>query len=83
MTPHVYQQLARQVLAYLTTVPAASLDIMAADTGWDRDVLVDVLRELDEGGSVILRNGWYRLSAAQRAGRVTPPTFGFSGEGVA
>ena len=79
MTPQALQQLAQQVLAYLTTVPSASLDMMATDTGWDRDTLAGVLRDLDEGGAVILRNGWYRLSAAQRAGRV----FGFSGEGAA
>lgn len=79
MTP-AKQQLARQVLSYLTIVPRADLAMMQQDCGWDRADLRDVLVDLDDGGQLIFCNGWYCLSEAYRSGRAP---FGFRGEGAA
>jgi DNA-binding transcriptional regulator PaaX len=61
------------LLAYLRIIPAASAEMMADDLGLSHRDVQDALHEMDDAGDVILRNGWYRLSAAakQRLGEIS------------
>ena len=68
--------LAAQITAYLAIVPGGDAAQIAADMRaiGNREATVEAvqaaLHRLDDAGTVIDRNGWYRLSAkAQRGGR--------------
>ena len=54
------------LLAYLRIIPAASAEMMAGDLGLSPREVQDALHQMDDAGDVILRNGWYRLSAAAK-----------------
>jgi len=54
------------LLAYLRIIPAASAEMMANDLGLSPREVQDALHEMDDAGDVILRNGWYRISAAAK-----------------
>jgi len=54
------------ILAHLRIVPCADVADIAKHTGvpeWD---VQTALHDLDDQGKVIMRNGWYRLSEAER-----------------
>ena len=56
------------ILAYLQLVPSANVDLIAEDLGRYAPAVQEVMHRLDDDGFVIMRNGWYRLSEAARAG---------------
>lgn len=55
------------ILAYLRIVPRGDVAHIAQDIGADAREVQDALHDLDDAGRVLMRNGWYRLSEAERA----------------
>jgi hypothetical protein len=64
--------LSAQITAYLSIVPGGDAGQIAADMRaiGNRDATLsavqDALHRLDDAGTVIMRNGWYKLSAKAR-----------------
>ena len=59
-----------QITAYLNLIPAAPAHEIASDLGLGPREVQDMLVQMDEDGTVIMRQGWYRLSEAYKAGLV-------------
>ena len=54
------------ILGYLQIIPSANAEMMAQELGLtERDVQA-ALHKMDDDGDVILRCGWYRISAAAK-----------------
>lgn len=56
----------KQIIAYFRFVPAASAQMVAGDMGLNERTVQDAMRDLDDAGFLIMRNGWYRLSEAAK-----------------
>ena len=50
------------LLAYFAIVPSACADMAASDLGISQRQVQDMLHTLDDDGSLLMKNGWYRLS---------------------
>jgi len=50
------------LLAYFAIVPSACADMAASDLGINQRQVQDMLHTLDDDGSLLMKNGWYRLS---------------------
>ena len=50
--------------AYLRIIPSANAEMMAQELGLPHREVQEMLHQMDDDGDVILRSGWYRLSAA-------------------
>lgn len=58
-----------KILAYLTIVPSATAEMISSEAGIDPRECQDALHAMDDAGQVIMRQGWYRLSEAEKRGR--------------
>jgi hypothetical protein len=65
--------IADRIINLLRHVPVATADLISDDLEAQHDEPVDpaevqaALHALDDAGRVIMRNGWYRLSEAEKA----------------
>lgn len=50
------------LLAYFAIVPSACADMVASDLGLGQREVQGALLDMDEDGSLLMKNGWYRLS---------------------
>lgn len=74
--PRIGPDLAAVVLQVLELIDGATLEHLLEDVAdavgdpcLPRDQLASTLHRLDDGGRVLMRNGFYRLSAAERQRR--------------
>lgn len=62
--------LERDILKVIESVGATDNDDLANIIGESPRAVQDALIRLDDGGHVLMRNGWYRLSEAHKAGKL-------------
>ena len=63
-------ELDREILTYLGIVGGTDAADIAEVLGVSEHSVQEALHKLDDEGHVIMRLGWYRLSEAQKAGRI-------------
>lgn len=62
--------LEREILTYLNIVGGTDAADLAEVFGISERSIQETLHKLDDEGHVMMRLGWYRLSEAQKAGRL-------------
>jgi predicted transcriptional regulator len=62
--------LERDILTCLGIVGATDADDLSNILGESPRAVQDALIKLDDAGHVLMRNGWYRLSEAHKAGKL-------------
>jgi len=62
--------LEREILTYLNIVGGTDAADLAEVLGISERSIQEALHKLDDEGHVMMRLGWYRLSEAQKAGRL-------------
>jgi Mn-dependent DtxR family transcriptional regulator len=55
------------IIAYFRIIPAASAEMVASELGFDPREVQNILHELDDNGHLLMRNGFYRLSEAEKS----------------
>lgn len=60
----------RDILTCLEMVGATDADDLSNILGASPRAVQDALLKLDDAGYLLMRNGWYRLSEAYKAGRL-------------
>ena len=68
-TSHL-SELDREILTYLGIVGGTDAADIAEVLGVSEHSVQQALHKLDDEGHVMMRLGWYRLSEAQKAGRL-------------
>ena len=63
-------ELDREILTYLGIVGGTDAADIAEVLGVSEHSVQQALHKLDDEGHVMMRLGWYRLSEAQKAGRL-------------
>jgi Mn-dependent DtxR family transcriptional regulator len=63
-------ELDREILTYLGIVGGTDAADIAEVLGVSEHSVQEALHKLDDEGHVMMRLGWYRLSEAQKAGRL-------------
>jgi len=63
-------ELDREILTYLGIVGGTDAADIAEVLGVSEHSVQQALHKLDDDGHVMMRLGWYRLSEAQKAGRL-------------
>ena len=63
-------KLDREILTYLGIVGGTDAADIAEVLGVSERLVQETLHKLDDEGHVMMRLGWYRLSEAQKAGRL-------------
>lgn len=70
MTSSRLSELDREILTYLGIVGGTDAADIAEVLGVSEHSVQEALHKLDDEGHVMMRLGWYRLSEAQKAGRL-------------
>jgi Mn-dependent DtxR family transcriptional regulator len=52
--------------SYLRIIPCANAEMMAQELGLSPREVQETLHKMDDDGEVIMRQGWYRLSEAEK-----------------
>ena len=60
----------RDILICLAMVGITDIDDLSDVLGVSERAAQEALHKLDDAGYVIMRNGWYRLSEAYKAGKL-------------
>jgi predicted transcriptional regulator len=63
-------ELERDILICLNMVGITDLDDLSDILGISERAAQEALHKLDDAGYVLMRNGWYRLSEAYKAGKL-------------
>jgi Mn-dependent DtxR family transcriptional regulator len=60
----------REILTYLGIVGSTDVEDIAEVLGVSQRSVQEALHKLDDNGHVMMRLGWYRLSEAQKKGKL-------------
>ena len=63
-------ELEREILNCLSILSITDIDDMSDILGVSERAAQEALHKLDDEGFVLMRNGWYRLSEAYKAGKL-------------
>jgi Mn-dependent DtxR family transcriptional regulator len=63
-------ELERDIITCLGIVGITDIDDLSDILGVSERVAQEALHKLDDEGYVLMRNGWYRLSEAYKAGKL-------------
>ena len=63
-------ELEREILNCLSILSITDIDDMSDILGISERAAQEALHKLDDEGFVLMRNGWYRLSEAYKAGKL-------------
>ena len=63
-------ELERDIITCLGIVGITDIDDLSDILGVSERVAQEALHKLDDDGYVMMRNGWYRLSEAYKAGKL-------------
>jgi predicted transcriptional regulator len=66
----VLSALEKDILHCIGVVGATDADDLSNILGESPRAIQNALINLDDAGHLLMRNGWYRLSEAQKAGRL-------------
>jgi predicted transcriptional regulator len=69
-TKNPLSNLERDILTCIGIIGTTDADDLSNILGESPRAVQDALIKLDDAGHVLMRNGWYRLSEAYKAGRL-------------
>jgi predicted transcriptional regulator len=69
-TKNLFSSLERDILTCIGIIGTTDADDLSNILGESPRAVQDALIKLDDAGHVLMRNGWYRLSEAYKAGKL-------------